>query len=110
MVERLLKLRTYIATFQDVHERITSNLTDEEWEILEHTENILHSFKLAQKYVTISCIRLIILSIRQSLMIEEGEDAILLENFALRNVLLRYLDTRFGSGVYGTVVVVSIYE
>ena len=60
MVERLLKLSTYIATIQDVHKRRTTNLTDEEWEILKHTKNILHPFKLAQefleglKYVTIS--------------------------------------------------------
>ena len=109
MVERLLRLRTYIATIQDAHERITTNLTDKEWEILKHIKNILHPFKLAQefledqKYVTISCIPLVISSIRQSLMIK-GENAILPANFVLRNVLLRNLNARFGSGVNGTVI------
>ena len=49
MVEQLLRLRTYTATTEDVHERITTNLTNEEWEILKHTKNILYPFKLAQE-------------------------------------------------------------
>ena len=70
---------------------------------------MLYPFKLVQgflegqKYVTISSILLVISPIRQSLMIKVGENAILPTNFALRNVLLRDLNIRFGSGVDGTV-------
>jgi len=109
MAHRLIRLKLYFALMvAEGSLAADTNLSPDQWIILEDTVAVLEPFMVAQrilegeKYVTISLVLIIITTIRSRLM-NVIEKAFSQHQFELATALLEDFNIRWGSGTDGTV-------
>jgi hypothetical protein len=115
MVERLLRLKMYLAILEDEGE-LNCNLTEQQWVVCSELQKLLEPFMIVQRllegqtYVTISLIPYVIFKLRKNL--EELLNSPMSSNHvrAISQKMADKLVQIFGTGVEGTVAVAHLPE